>query len=111
MIKKINDKVANLADAIFSSIVTAYAFIMLSLIPLIVSSLMSPILYISNCIQLAALPALGVSNAVQARTTRKLMQEMHDAVLDELSEIKKMHADLTQLLKEKDNDKTHGDTA
>lgn len=89
-----NARATALADAASSSILTAYCFVAFSAIPAIVPSLMGVILYVSNTVQLVALPLLGVSNAAQAAATRREMREMHAVTLEILAAQREMVADL-----------------
>lgn len=100
MISKINAFCSEKADQIFTSIWTAYGFFTFSLIPLAASALMAPILYMSNCVQLVALPLLGVSNSVQSAATRKLLQETHDTLMAELEAHKQEHDETQKKLDE-----------
>ncbi|PAK56031.1 hypothetical protein B9J99_12040, partial [Staphylococcus capitis] len=56
---------------LFGSIWCVYAFFVFSLVPLIVPQWQNTLLYISNCIQLVALPALMVGSAVLSQGADK----------------------------------------
>ncbi len=64
-----NDRLAVKMTVMFGSIWCVYLFTVFSLLPKVNASWQGPLLYISNCIQLVALPALMVGNAVIARWT------------------------------------------
>jgi len=83
MLTKVNDRLSELASRVFSSIYTAYSFLAFSLLPLLARAWMNPILYASNCIQLVALPLLGVTTAVQGNFQMKLIRETNDEVMAE----------------------------
>lgn len=70
---------------------TAYAFLILSLLPLIFPEAMAAILYISNAIQLDALALLGVSGAVSSALVMKLLRDIHAEVMETLEELKSRH--------------------
>ena len=88
MLTKLNERLSELASRVFSSIYTAYGFLVFSLLPLLARAWMNPILYASNCVQLVALPLLGVTNAVQGNVQMKLIRETHDEVMAEHTELK-----------------------
>ncbi|WP_246375549.1 hypothetical protein [Gluconacetobacter takamatsuzukensis] len=72
----------------FGSIWCVYMFTVFSLLPLVNASWQGPLLYISNCIQLVALPALMVGNAVIARGTDQRAAEDHTALLEILNDVR-----------------------
>ena len=79
----------------FGSIWCVYAFTVFSPIPLLVPSAQNTLFYVSNCIQLMALPALTVGSALlleaaskeRHKTTRHWLKILAD-VREELSALK-----------------------
>lgn len=55
---------------------------------------------VSEFYQAVALPGLGAVQKAEGAETRKLLQETHDAVLEELSLLKQEHIELQVLVKE-----------
>lgn len=93
-ITKINQWLADKVAILFSQMGTAYAFLILSLLPLVFPGAMAAILYISNAIQLDALALLGVSGAVSSALVMKLLREIHGEVMMALEELRARHDDL-----------------
>lgn len=65
-----------------------------SLVPAVVPQWQNTLLYISNCIQLVALPALMVGNAVLSRGADRRAAEDHQALLEILGDVREELADL-----------------
>ncbi len=83
-------RLALLSAAIYSSMVTAFVFLALSLWPTIDPRHMALILFISNAIQLVSLPLLGVAGKVQADALHEkadALHEKHDALHDKISQL------------------------
>lgn len=93
-INRFNDGVAIRMTWVFGSIWCVYAFFVFSLIPLLLPQWQETLLYISNCIQLVALPALMVGSAVLNRSADKRADEDHQALLEILSDVREELADL-----------------
>ncbi|BAK85155.1 hypothetical protein D3W54_02675 [Komagataeibacter medellinensis] len=93
-INQVNDHVAVRMTIIFGSIWCVYAFLVFSLIPLAAPAWQNTLLYISNCIQLVALPALMVGNAVLSRGTDQRATEDHAALMEILNDVR---AEVTEL--------------
>ncbi len=72
------NKLALIAAAVYSSMLTAFAFLALSLWPTIDPKHMALILFISNAIQLVSLPLLGVAGKVQADALHAKADALHD---------------------------------
>jgi hypothetical protein len=72
----------------FGSIWCVYAFTLFSLIPAVAPSTQVMLLYISNCIQLVALPAIMVGNAILARGADQRAREDHAALLEILQDVR-----------------------
>lgn len=89
-----NDRLAVKMTVMFGSIWCVYMFTVFSLLPLINASWQAPLLYISNCIQLVALPALMVGNAVIARGTDQRALEDHTALTEILNDVREELAQL-----------------
>ncbi|MBB2197466.1 hypothetical protein HLH44_08340 [Gluconacetobacter sp. 1c LMG 22058] len=83
-----NDRLAVKMTVMFGSIWCVYMFTVFSLLPLVNASWQGPLLYISNCIQLVALPALMVGNAVIARGTDQRAIEDHTALMEILNDVR-----------------------
>ncbi|GCE84968.1 hypothetical protein [Komagataeibacter diospyri] len=88
LLHKVNDHVAVRMTIIFGSIWCVYAFLVFSLIPLAAPAWQNTLLYISNCIQLVALPALMVGNAVLSRGTDQRAAEDHAALIEILNDVR-----------------------
>ncbi|MBE7731150.1 hypothetical protein [Komagataeibacter sp. FXV3] len=88
LLRKVNDHVAVRMTIIFGSIWCVYAFLVFSLIPLAAPAWQNTLLYISNCIQLVALPALMVGNAVLSRGTDQRAAEDHAALMEILNDVR-----------------------
>ncbi|WP_019091762.1 hypothetical protein [Komagataeibacter europaeus] len=88
LLHKVNDHVAVRMTIIFGSIWCVYAFLVFSLIPLAAPAWQNTLLYISNCIQLVALPALMVGNAVLSRGTDQRAAEDHAALMEILNDVR-----------------------
>lgn len=93
-IARINVAVAVKMTMLFGSIWCVYAFFVFSLVPLIVPQWQNTLLYISNCIQLVALPALMVGSAVLSQGADQRASEDHAALLEILSDVREELADL-----------------
>ncbi|WP_370636718.1 hypothetical protein [Komagataeibacter sp. FNDCF1] len=94
LIQQLNDHVAVRMTIIFGSIWCVYAFLVFSLIPLAAPAWQNTLLYISNCIQLVALPALMVGNAVLSRGTDQRAAEDHAALMEILNDVRAEVAEL-----------------
>lgn len=88
LLHKVNDHVAVRMTIIFGSIWCVYAFLVFSLIPLAAPAWQNTLLYVSNCIQLVALPALMVGNAVLSRGTDQRAAEDHAALIEILNDVR-----------------------
>lgn len=94
MLDRANESVAVKMTMLFGSIWCVYAFFLFSLVPVLVPAWQNTLLYISNCIQLVALPALMVGNAVLSRGADRRAAEDHQALLEILSDVREELADL-----------------
>ncbi|MBS0988989.1 hypothetical protein [Acetobacter okinawensis] len=94
LITRFNMTVAVKMTMLFGSIWCVYAFFIFSLVPVIVPQWQNTLLYISNCIQLVALPALMVGSAVLSQGADQRASEDHAALLEILSDVREELADL-----------------
>ncbi|MBS1016328.1 MULTISPECIES: hypothetical protein [Acetobacter] len=94
LLDRANESIAVKMTMLFGSIWCVYVFFVFSLIPVLVPQWQNTLLYISNCIQLVALPALMVGNAVLSRGADKRAAEDHQALLEILSDVREELADL-----------------
>ncbi len=72
----------------FGSIWCVYAFTIFSLVPLLVPKAQNTLLYVSNCIQLVALPALMVGSALLARSSEQRATQDHEALVEILADVR-----------------------
>lgn len=93
---RVNESVAVKMTMLFSSIWCVYAFFVFSLVPVLMPAWQNTLLYVSNCIQLVALPALMVGNAVLSRGSDRRAAEDHQALLEILSDVREELADLKE---------------
>lgn len=94
---KSNDAIAMRMTIAFGSIWCVYAFTIFSLVPLLAPAAESTLLYVSNCIQLVALPALMVGSAILARSTDERARSDHDALVEILNDVREELAMLKQM--------------
>ena len=95
---KSNDTIALKMTIAFGSIWCVYAFTVFSLVPLLAPSVEDKLLYISNCIQLVALPALMVGSAILARSSDQRARNDHDALREILKDVHEELAILKQMM-------------
>mgnify|MGYP003362570743 CR=1 FL=1 len=88
LLMRLNEQIAVKMTVIFGSIWCVYAFFVFSLIPLAAPAWQNTLLYISNCIQLVALPALMVGNAVLSRASDQRAAEDHQALVEILNDVR-----------------------
>lgn len=88
LVDRFNDHLAVKMTVIFGSIWCVYAFFLFSLIPVVAPAWQEPLLYISNCIQLVALPALMVGNAILTRGSDRRAAEDHAALVEILTDVR-----------------------
>ncbi|ANA13162.1 MULTISPECIES: hypothetical protein [Acetobacter] len=93
-VNRFNENVAVKMTVMFGSIWCVYVFFLFSLVPAVVPQWQNTLLYISNCIQLVALPALMVGNAVLSRGADRRAAEDHQALLEILGDVREELADL-----------------
>lgn len=99
-IDRFNDRLAIRMTVIFGSIWCVYAFLLFSMIPVVKPEWQGPLLYVSNAIQLVALPALMVGNAILARGSDQRAAEDHTALLEILNDVRE---EMVELRKKTEN--------
>ncbi len=88
LVTKFNDAVAVNMTIAFGSIWCVYAFTVFSLIPFLAPGDQNTLLYISNCIQLVALPALMVGGGILARGSDERAANDHAALVEILNDVR-----------------------
>jgi hypothetical protein len=97
-IAKINDGIAIRSNQIFATMGFFWFCLLFSLIPLKWPSTLAFVQYASSgVLQLVALPLLGVGTVLAARSSDKLAKEQHDAVIETVSDLHAMMAELHQM--------------
>ena len=96
--KRINDWLALHTTLLMGTMWCVYAFTLFSLLPLWLPKLQNELLYVSNCLQLVALPLLMVGQNLLGQNAERRAAQDHEAIMEELGEVKAMHADLTILV-------------
>ncbi|GBQ87287.1 hypothetical protein AA13595_2124 [Gluconacetobacter johannae DSM 13595] len=96
-INALNDRVAIRLTVIFGSIWCVYAFLFFSLLPVAAPAWQNTLLYVSNCIQLVALPALMVGSAILSRSSDERAAADHAALIEILDDVRAELADLRQI--------------
>lgn len=94
---KSNDAIATRMTIAFGSIWCVYAFTVFSLVPLAAPGAENTLLYVSNCIQLVALPALMVGSAILARGADERARSDHDALVEILNDVREELATLKRM--------------
>jgi len=96
-INQLNNKFATYVTIGFGTMWCLYVFLVFSLLPIFAPQLEHVALYISNCVQLVALPALMVGNAIlakgaaeQAEQDHNVLKELLDDMREELVILKKL---------------------
>ena len=88
VIYRSNESIALRMTIAFGSIWCVYAFTIFSLVPLLLPKAQNTLLYVSNCIQLVALPALMVGSALLARSSEQRATQDHEALLEILADVR-----------------------
>jgi hypothetical protein len=97
-VNKFNDWIAIRANQLFSTMVCFWVFLLITLIPLKWPVTMPFLQYLSSGIlQLCSLPLLAVGTVLAAKSSDKLAQEQHAAVIESHEEIKKLIAEDDQI--------------
>lgn len=97
LIYRSNESIALRMTIAFGSIWCVYAFTIFSLVPLLLPKAQNTLLYVSNCIQLVALPALMVGSALLARSSEQRATQDHDALVEILADVREELAALKTL--------------
>jgi len=85
-------KIVSATAAALATSACVWAFLALSLIPLVWVKVIAIIQFISSgVLQLVALPVLGVQNKMESTRLALQMQEQHDATMAILKELHQMH--------------------
>jgi hypothetical protein len=97
-ISKLNDGIALRSNAIFATMGFFWFCLIFSLIPLKWPATMPFVQYASSgVLQLVALPLLGVGTVLAARASDRLAKEQHDAVMETVSDLHALMAELHQM--------------
>lgn len=88
LISRSNEGIALRMTVAFGSIWCVYAFTIFSLVPLLLPQAQNTLLYVSNCIQLVALPALMVGSALLARSGEQRAAQDHEALVEILAAVR-----------------------
>lgn len=88
--KQLNEWIAVKCTNIFGSMGTTYVFFLYGFLPILFPLYMDKFLYWSNTVQLWSLPLLMVGQNVIGRAAEQRAQETHDAVMEELQELKEI---------------------
>jgi hypothetical protein len=97
----LNNQLAIRSNQIFASMWFFWLCLVFTLIPLGWPATMPFVQYASSgVLQLIALPLIGVGTILAARTTDQLTKEQHDAVMQTMTNMQTMMAELHQLHEE-----------
>lgn len=94
---KLNEWIAVKITIVVGTMWAFYILMLYGFTPIIWPQYISQIMYWSNFLQLIFLPILAVGSTVLSRMSDKRSQETHDAVMEELSDLK----ELMQYIREK----------
>ncbi|MBE7209457.1 MAG: hypothetical protein INR65_00415 [Gluconacetobacter diazotrophicus] len=95
-----NESIALRMTLCFGSIWCVYAFTVFSLVPLLFPGAQNTLLYVSNCIQLVALPALMVGSALLARSGEQRAAQDHLALVEILADVREELAEIKEITAE-----------
>jgi hypothetical protein len=100
-ISAINDGIALRSNAIFATMGFFWFCLVFSLIPLKWPATMPFVQYASSgVLQLVALPLLGVGTVLAARASDRLAKEQHDAVMETVTNMHTLMAEMHQMHEE-----------
>jgi hypothetical protein len=100
-VAKFNDGIALRSNAIFATMGFFWFCLLFSLIPLKWPATLPFVQYASSgVLQLIALPLLGVGTVLAARASDRLAKEQHDAVMETVSDLHVLMAELHQMHQE-----------
>jgi len=113
-VSKFNDAIALRSNQIFATMGFFWFCLIFSLLPLRWPAAMPFVQYASSgVLQLIALPLLGVGTILAAKSSDKLAQEQHDAVMETvtnmhtlMTEIHQLHVELTAKVQDALDDTT-----
>jgi hypothetical protein len=94
----LNERIAVTATGAFGSMWAFYVLVLYGLLPLLVPSAMTTLLYWSNCVQLVALPLLAVGQGVLGRAAERQARETHDDVVEELALLREERGQVALML-------------
>ena len=94
IIRKLNDAIAIRLTLTVGTMGCFYAFVLLSLLPLLIPSERDVILYVSNCFQLAFLPLIMVGQWALGRKTERRAEADHRAIMEQLRHMRQLRVDL-----------------
>jgi uncharacterized membrane protein len=98
-IKKFNETVALSITLGMGTVWCVYLFFILSILPLVIPSWTTVVMYISTTIiQLVALPAIMVGQQLLGRNSELRAEQDHETILAEFSETKELHTNVNELL-------------
>jgi uncharacterized protein YlxW (UPF0749 family) len=100
-IKEINEIIAARATNLIATMWCVYVFTIFALLPVFFSKLGPVIGYISSSfLQLIFLPLIMVGQTVLNRASEQRAEQDHQALMEQIEEIKDMHRDLHDLIAE-----------
>ncbi len=100
-ISALNDGIALRSNAIFATMGFFWFCLVFSLIPLKWPATMPFVQYASSgVLQLIALPLLGVGTVLAARASDRLAKEQHDAVMETVTNMHTLMAEMHQMHEE-----------
>jgi hypothetical protein len=101
--KRFNEWVAVKLTQGVGSMTCAYLFFIWSILPLAVPSMTNVVSYVSqSIIQLVLLSVIMVGQDIGNRRVEERAEQDHQAIMAEMAELKEMHEELHQLLKQKE---------
>jgi hypothetical protein len=97
-VSKLNDSIALRSNQIFATMGFFWFCLVFSLIPLKWPASLPFVQYASSgVLQLIALPLLGVGTVLAARSSDRLAKEQHDAVMETVSDLHELMAELHKM--------------
>ncbi len=97
-VSKLNDNIALRSNQIFATMGFFWFCLVFSLIPLKWPASLPFVQYASSgVLQLIALPLLGVGTVLAARSSDRLAKEQHDAVMETVSDLHELMAELHKM--------------
>lgn len=97
--RRFNEAVAVRASAAFATMGCFWAFLFLSLLPVVAPRTMGVVQFISSgVLQLVALPLISVASLITGVALAKQATEQHDAVIETLADVRAMQEELHRLV-------------